>query len=38
MQLSKSVIAMTHGEVTFQGCPDQVQPDHRVLDAYLRTA
>ena len=38
MRLSHSVIVMAHGEVILQGPPDQVQSDHRVLDAYLGTA
>jgi ABC-type branched-subunit amino acid transport system ATPase component len=26
---------MAHGEVMLHGTPDEVQSDHRVLDAYL---
>ncbi len=35
MDLSDSVIVMAHGEVLLHGAPDEVQSDHRVLDAYL---
>ncbi len=35
MDLSDSVIVMAHGEVMLHGTPDEVQSDHRVLDAYL---
>ncbi len=35
MDLSDSVIVMAHGEVILHGPPEQVQSDHRVLDAYL---
>lgn len=38
MQGSHSVIVMAHGEVIFQGSPDQVQSDRGVLNAYLGTA
>ena len=35
MDLSDSVIVMAHGEVLLHGPPEEVQNDHRVLDAYL---
>lgn len=35
MDLSDSVIVMAHGEVLLHGSPEEVQSDHRVLDAYL---
>ncbi len=38
MDLSDSVIVMAHGEVLLHGTPDEVQSDHRVLDAYLGRA
>ena len=38
MRLSDSIIVMAHGEVILQGPPNEVQSDHRVLDAYLGRA
>jgi branched-chain amino acid transport system ATP-binding protein len=38
MDISDSVIVMAHGEVLLHGTPDEVQGDHRVLDAYLGRA